>query len=144
LQSQFFENGYTSGMINTNLRDYMSSEVSSAVCNSFFVLLYYAQFVTTVNFFVRYFGVVHSRPLCAREYGGLLSVLLLILAAFFTWDFFLTVPVEGTETVMTDDYVEIFGGGGPNGTDRAELRVCIRADLVKCNIYCIFNVCIKN
>jgi hypothetical protein len=118
-------------MINTSLRDYFSSGVSTGVCNVFMVLLYYAQFVTTVNFLFRYVGVVHGRPVSAREYGGMLSILLLILTAFFTWDVFLTVPVEGTETVMTDEYVEKFGGGGPNGTDRAELRVCIRGDLVR-------------
>jgi hypothetical protein len=58
---------------------------------------------------------------------GMLSTLLSILALFFIWNYFLIVPTDDNEFVMTQDYIEIFGG--PNAT-RTYLRTCMRVDLV--------------
>jgi hypothetical protein len=56
------------------------------------------------------------------------TTLLSISASFFIWDYFSTVPTDDTEFVMTEEYVEIFGG--QNFTKKQELRTCIRGDLV--------------
>jgi hypothetical protein len=56
------------------------------------------------------------------------TTLMSITASFFIWDYFLTVPNDDTEFVMTVEYMEIFGG--QNFTKNGELRTCIRGDLV--------------
>jgi hypothetical protein len=56
------------------------------------------------------------------------TALMSITASFFIWDYFLTVPTDETEFVMTEEYMEIFGGR--NSTNKEELRTCIRGDLV--------------
>jgi hypothetical protein len=54
--------------------------------------------------------------------------LMAITASFFVWNYFLTVPTDEAEFVMTERYMEIFGG--KNFTNNEELRTCIRGDLV--------------
>jgi hypothetical protein len=56
------------------------------------------------------------------------AALMFITASFFIWDYFLTVPNNDTEFVMTEIYKVIFGG--QNFTNNGELRTCIRGDLV--------------
>jgi hypothetical protein len=56
------------------------------------------------------------------------AILMSMTASFFIWDYFLTVPTDDTEFVMTEEYMEIFGG--QNFTNKNELRTCIRGDLV--------------
>jgi hypothetical protein len=51
----------------------------------------------------------------------MLGTLMSIVALFFLWDYFLTVPTDDTEFVMTQKYIEIFGE--PNFTNKEELRV---------------------
>jgi uncharacterized membrane-anchored protein len=114
--------------MNTNLRSFFSKEANTVICNVFIALVYYAQFTTTINFIYRYIGVVWERPLSGREYCGMLATLMAILVAFFTLDYFLTVPTNATEFVLSDEYIRIFGG--PNATNRYELRTCIRGNMV--------------
>jgi hypothetical protein len=90
--------------------------------------VYYAQFVTTINFIYRYFGVVHLRPLTGREYCGMLATLMTILASIFVWNYILTVRTDETEFVMTEEYIHVFGG--QNVTSKGELRTCIRGNMV--------------
>jgi hypothetical protein len=104
----------------------------TVICNVFITIIYYSQYVTTVNFIYRYAGVVHDRPLSARKYFVILAILISILATFFACDYFITLPTEDTELVMTAEYIEIFGG--PNATNKEELRTCIRGDLVLVDI----------
>lgn len=114
--------------MNTKLRTYLSKQANTAVCNVWFTLIYYSQFVTTINFIYRYIGVVWERPLGVRKYLGMLASLMLVLAIFFIWDFVLTVPTDAAEYVMSENYVKIFGG--PNVTNKEELRTCNRGDMV--------------
>jgi hypothetical protein len=90
--------------------------------------MYYAQFVTTINFAYRYIGVVWERPLSGREYMGMLASLLAITTAFFIWDYILIVPTDNNEFLMTEEFMLIFGG--PNATNKTDFRACIRGDLV--------------
>jgi hypothetical protein len=58
---------------------------------------------------------------------GMLSTLLSILVFFFIWNYFLIVPTDDNELIMTQEYIKIFGG--PNATN-TDLRTCTRGDLV--------------
>jgi hypothetical protein len=113
--------------MNTSLRLIFQREINTIICNVFFTIVYYAQFITTINFIIRYLGIVHNRKLSGREYMGMLSSLLSILVLIFSWDYFLTVPTDGNEFVMAYEYIEIFGG--PNATN-TDLGTCARGDLV--------------
>jgi hypothetical protein len=113
--------------MNSSLRSF-SLGVNSVICHFFIALIYYAQFIATINFLYRYIGVVCNRSLGRREYMGMLAALMLILAGFYIWEYFLSAPTESNEFVMTKEYIEVFGG--PNATAKDELRACIRGDLV--------------
>jgi hypothetical protein len=84
--------------------------------------------VTTINFVYRYTLIVRNRTLSGLQYIGLLATMLLSVAALMIYNRFLTVPTDTTEFVMTDEYIEIFGG--QNFTTKSELRTCIRGDMV--------------
>jgi hypothetical protein len=56
------------------------------------------------------------------------TTLMSITGSFFIWDYFLTVPNDDNEVVMTEEYKEIFGG--QNFTKKEQLRTCIRGDMV--------------
>jgi hypothetical protein len=114
--------------MNTSLRSLLSREANIVFCNVFDTILYYSQFVTSINFVYRYFGVVHNRPLTGREYCGMLATLMMILASIFVWDYVLNVRTDETEFVMTEEYSHIFGG--QNVTSKGELRTCIRGNMV--------------
>jgi hypothetical protein len=58
----------------------------------------------------------------------MLSSLLSILVLFYVWDYILAVPTDVNEFVMTQEYIQIFGG--PNATN-TDLRTCLRGDLVQ-------------
>jgi hypothetical protein len=119
--------------MNTSLRSVFSREANAMICNAFVAIVYYAQFVMTINFIYRYIGIVHNRKLSGRESIAMLATLLSILGLFFIWNYLLTVPTENNELVMTERYVVIFGGS--NATQTKELRTCIRGDMVITVIY---------
>jgi hypothetical protein len=58
---------------------------------------------------------------------GMLSSLLSILVLFYIWDYYLNVKTDDNEFIMTQEYIDIFGGPNANNT---ELRTCLRGDLV--------------
>jgi hypothetical protein len=99
--------------MNSGLRSF-SLPVNSVICHVFVVLVFYAQFVTSVNFIYRYIGVVYRRPMRGRDYVGMLALLTSILAGFYIWEYFLSAPTESNQFVMTEEYIEVFGG--PNVT----------------------------
>jgi hypothetical protein len=117
--------------MNTSLRSLLSRNANTLVCNALNIVAFYALFVTTINFIYRYFGIVRNRKLSGKEYILMLAMLLSILILIFTWDYFLIRTNDETEFVMTDEYIDIFGG--PNVTNKEELRMCIRGDLVTKN-----------
>jgi uncharacterized membrane-anchored protein len=119
--------------MNTSIRSVFQREINTVICNVFFAILYYAQFVTTINFIYRYLGIVHNRKLSGKEYIGMLSTLLSILVLFFIWNYCMTVPTNDNEFLRTQEYVEIFGG--PNATN-TDLPTCSRGDLVTYTILC--------
>jgi hypothetical protein len=96
--------------MNTSLRSFFSREINTMICNVKLSTGYYAQFVTTSNFIYLYYGIVHNRHLSKREYILMQTTLMSITGSFFIWDYFLTVPTDDTEFVMTEEYMEIFGG----------------------------------
>jgi hypothetical protein len=114
--------------MNTRFRSMLSREANIVFCNVFFTIAYYAQFVTTINFIYRYFGVVHLRQLTLREYCGMLTTLMTILAAIFFWDFVILDRTYETEFVITEEFIEIFGG--LNVTNKEDLRTCNRGNMV--------------
>jgi hypothetical protein len=58
----------------------------------------------------------------------MLTALMSILVVFYVWDYVLGVPTDDNEFVMTQEFIEIFGG--PNATN-TDLRTCFRGDLVR-------------
>jgi hypothetical protein len=48
---------------------------------------------------------------------GILFSLLSILVFFFILNYFLTVPTDDNELVMTQEYIDIFGGPNATNTD---------------------------
>jgi hypothetical protein len=124
--------------MNSDLRLLFSREIGTAICNTFATLVYYAQYVTTINFIYRYFGVAWHRPLSRRDYLAMLTILGSIIVAFHVWDYFLTVPTDATELVMTEEYIEIFGG--PNVITKTELRTCIRGNMVNSCVTLLENI----
>jgi hypothetical protein len=58
----------------------------------------------------------------------MLATIMVFVASFHIWDYFMTIPIDATEFVMTNEYIEIFGGS--NYTAKNELRTCIRGDMV--------------
>jgi hypothetical protein len=51
-----------------------------------------------------------------------------ILAAIFFWDFVILDRTDETEFVITEEFIEIFGG--QNVTNKGELRTCNRGNMV--------------
>jgi hypothetical protein len=114
--------------MNTSLRSYFSRKGNTAVCYAFLTVLYYGQFVTTINFIYRYIGVLWERPLSGRQYFGMLASLMAIVTSVFFWGYILGTPTVETEFLMTDEFMMLFGG--PNATNKSEFRTCIRGDFV--------------
>jgi hypothetical protein len=129
--------------MNTSLRSLLSRELNAAICNLFITMLYYAQFVSTVNFIYRYLGIVRNCQLNGKGYVGMLATLMAILSAFFIWDYLLTVPNDVSEFVMTDKYIGIFGDRTNFINNKADLRTCLRGDAVNHN-YNYFSILTKN
>jgi hypothetical protein len=132
--------------MNSQLRSLLSRGANIVVCDLFYLLCYYVQYVTTINFVYRYIRVVWDRPLSGREYGGMLAALMSFLVAFFFWNYFLMrlYLTENNEVLMTEEFIVLFGGHNATQNHKEELRTCLRGDMVKSFLNINFTIIMLN